>query len=101
MFVPLTLGRKASGDMAEGDVSHGDIYRALGILEGKLDAMNTALNQKHTDLSTAFTRIGDLEKSVARWAGIALACSIIIPVLITAAAPRLHFGQPSAITQER
>lgn len=78
------------------EVSHGDIYRALGILEGKLDAMNQALSQKHADLSTAFSRIGELEKSVAKWAGIALACSIIIPVLITAAAPRLHFGQPPA-----
>lgn len=76
------------------EVSHADIYRALGILEGKLDAMNTALTQKHADIGDAFKRIGDLEKSVAKWAGIALACSIIIPILITAATPRLHFGQP-------
>jgi hypothetical protein len=78
------------------EVSHGDIYRALGILEGKLDAMNTALSQKHSDLAQAFTRIGDLEKSVAKWAGIALACSVVIPLLVTAAAPRLHFGEPAA-----
>lgn len=78
------------------EVSHGDIYRALGILEGKLDAMNTALTQKHSDISSAFARIGELEKSVARWAGIALACSIIVPLLVTAAAPRLHFPQPVA-----
>lgn len=78
------------------EVSHGDIYRALGILEGKLDAMNQALTQKHADLSAAFSRIGELEKSVARWAGIALACSIIIPLLVTAAAPRLHFSEPAA-----
>ncbi len=77
------------------EVSHADIYRALGILEGKLDAMNTALTQKHTDISQAFGRISELEKSVARWAGIALACSIIIPLLVTAAAPRLHFAQPA------
>jgi hypothetical protein len=81
------------------EVSHGDIYRALGILEGKLDAMNTALSQKHADLSQAFTRIGDLEKSVAKGVGIALAASIIIPLLVTALAPRLHLGpsEPTAI----
>lgn len=82
--------------MAEGEVSHADIYRALGILEGKLDSMNQSLNQKHTDLSLAFTRISELEKSVSKWAGIALACSIIIPMLVTAVTPRLHFGQPAS-----
>lgn len=76
------------------EVSHVDIYRALGILEGKLDAMNTTLSQKHSDIADAFKRIGELEKGVAKWAGIALACSIIIPLLVTAAAPRLHFAQP-------
>ena len=86
--------------MNESDVSHGDIYRALGILEGKLDAMNTALTQKHADIGDAFRRLNELEKSVARWAGIALACSFIIPILITAAAPRLHFPQ-ATVQQER
>jgi hypothetical protein len=79
------------------EVSHVDIYRALGILEGKLDAMSQTLTQKHADIGDAFKRIGDLEKSVAKWAGIALACSIVIPLLVTAAAPRLHFPQPAAV----
>ncbi len=83
------------------EVSHGDIYRALGILEGKLDSMNQVLTQKHTDLSQAFNRIGELEKSVAKWAGIALACSIIVPLLVTAAAPRLHLGVAPPVTQTR
>ena len=84
------------------EVSHGDIYRALGILEGKLDAMNTALSQKHTDIGDAFKRIGELEKSVAKWAGIALACSLIIPLVVTAATPRLHFGaEPAAKARPR
>jgi hypothetical protein len=73
------------------EVSHADIYRALGILEGKLDAMNTALTQKHTDISSAFERISELEKAVAKWAGIAVVCSIMIPLVVTALAPRLHF----------
>lgn len=79
------------------EVSHADIYRALGILEGKLDSMNTALTQKHADIGDAFKRIGDLEKSMAKWAGIALACSVVIPLLVTAVAPRIHFPQPAAV----
>jgi hypothetical protein len=79
------------------EVSHVDIYRALGILEGKLDTMSQTLLQKHTDISSAFDRISSLERSMAKWAGIALACSIVIPLLVTAAAPRLHFPQPAAV----
>ena len=78
------------------EVSHADIYRALGILEGKLDAMNTALTQKHSDISAAFGRISELEKSVAKWAGIALAASVIIPLVITALGPKIHIGAPPA-----
>lgn len=80
-------------------VSHADIYRALGSLEGKLDAMNSALSQKHTDLTLAFHRINELEKTISKAIGIALTCSIVIPILVTAAAPRLHFEQPSVSRQ--
>lgn len=88
--------------MADETVSHGDIYRALGILEGKLDSLGQQLTQKHSDLGDAFKRLNALEKSVEKWAGIALACSFIIPILITAAAPRLHFGaEPPAEARPR
>lgn len=88
--------------MADETVSHGDIYRALGILEGKLDSLGQQLTQKHSDLGDAFKRLNALEKSVEKWAGIALACSFIIPILITAAAPRLHFGaEPRAEARPR
>lgn len=80
------------------EVSHADIYRALGILEGKLDNLGQQLNQKHTDLADAFKRLNELEKTVAKAVGIAIAASIVIPFLVTAAAPRLHFAQPP-ITQ--
>ncbi len=82
--------------MPEHEVSHGDIYHKLGSLEGKLDVFTSSLGQKQTDLAEAFRRLGELEKNVAKWAGIALACSLIVPLLINAAAPRLHFGQPPA-----
>ena len=69
--------------MAEHDVSHGDIYRALGKLEGKLDSLSTQLNQKHSDLAVAFNRISDLGKNMAKAIGVAVACSVILPLLVT------------------
>jgi hypothetical protein len=84
------------------EVSHGDIYHKLGALEGKLDAVMVSVGEKRTDLAEAFKRIGELERGVAKWAGIALASSIIIPLLVTAAAPRLHFQHtPSAVASPR
>lgn len=65
------------------EVSHVDIYRALGVLEGKIDAINQSLSQKHTDLSGALSRITELEKAVAKGLGIAITCSIVIPVVVT------------------
>jgi hypothetical protein len=77
--------------MVEHEVSHGDIYHKLGALEGKLDAVIVSVGEKRTDLSDAFRRINALEQGLAKWAGIALAASIIIPLVVSAAAPRIHF----------
>lgn len=84
------------------EVSHGDIYHKLGALEGKLDAVIASVSEKRTDLADAFKRIGELERGLAKWAGIALAASIIIPLIVSAAAPRLHFpGAPPAAAYPR
>lgn len=78
--------------MPTDDVSHGDIYRALGVLEGKLDALGQTLNQRNAEFSVALTRITDLEKTVAKGLGVALTCSIVLPLLIAALAPRIQLG---------
>jgi hypothetical protein len=77
--------------MPEHEVTHGDIHHKLGVLEGKLDAVIVSVGEKRTDLSDAFRRINALEQGVAKWAGIALAASIIIPLLVSTAAPKIHF----------
>lgn len=82
------------------EVSHGDIYHKLGALEGKLDAVIASVSEKRTDLTEAFKRINGLEKTVWAGLGIAIACSIIIPLLVSAAAPRLHFlNTPPSATE--
>jgi hypothetical protein len=78
--------------MAEHEVSHGDILHKLGVMEGKLDAMHQSLAQKHTDIADAFKRLGEVEKRVAQGVILAVVLSMVMPLVWTAASPRLHFG---------
>jgi hypothetical protein len=82
--------------VAPEDVSHADIYRALGVLEGKLDALGQALTQRNLDFTTALNRITELEKTVAKGLGIALACSVVIPLLVGSVSQKVHLGHPPA-----
>lgn len=79
--------------MAEHEVSHGDILHKLGVMEGKLDAVHQSLAQKHTDISDAFRRLGDLEKRVAQGVILAVIVSLVMPVLVAMVAPRVEFGR--------
>lgn len=88
--------------MAEQEVSHSDIYRALGILEGKLDALNTALLQKRDDINLAFDRIRELEGMMGKVVGACLVLSIFLPLAVTALSPRLHLApEPPSEARQR
>ena len=88
------------------EVSHLEIYRLLIEVKTTLDK---ALKQRAEDKKRdddekldIFRRLNALEGKTALWAGVAVACSVIIPLLVTAAAPRLHFQHtPSAIASPR
>lgn len=84
------------------EVSHGDIYRALGILEGKIDGLNTTLSQKRDDINTAFERIRELEGVMGKAVGACLVLSVIVPLAVSAISPRLHLGpEPPAEARQR
>jgi hypothetical protein len=86
--------------MPEHEVTHGEIHYKMGVLDGKLDALILSVGEKRSDLSQAFRRLSDLEQSMAKWVGVALACSIIIPIVVSALAPRIHFpGVPPAMVR--
>ena len=88
--------------MPEHEVSHGDILHKLGVMEGKLDAVLTDLAQKHTDIADAFRRLGEVEKRVAQGVILAIAISLIMPMVVSALSPRLQFGpEPSAEARPR
>lgn len=82
--------------MPEHEVSHGDILHKLGVMEGKLDAMHSSLAQKHTDIADAFRRLSEVEKRVAQGVILAVAVSLVMPLLWQAVNPRLQFGPESS-----
>jgi hypothetical protein len=113
MDVAVTGQRVASPN----EVTHGEILYRIGEIKGEVNALTTTLLQKREDLNIAFgriatvektaihrdelghveARVGELERGVAKWAGVALACSFIVPILVSAAQPYLHFGgKPAA-----
>lgn len=78
--------------MPDHEVTHGDILRAIGTIEGKLDAMHQSMAQKHVDIAEAFRRLGEVEKRVAQGVILAVALSLVMPLIVSASSPRLHFG---------
>ena len=88
------------------EVSHLEIYRLLIEVKTTLDM---ALKQRAEDKKrdddeklSIFERLNGLEKTVWVGLGIAIACSVAIPLLVTAAAPKLHFqSTPSAVASPR
>jgi hypothetical protein len=78
------------------EVTHGDILRAIGTIEGKLDAMHSNLGQKHTDIAEAFRRLGEAEKRIAQGMIIAVSVGVIFPLVWQAMGTQVHFGRPPA-----
>lgn len=96
--------------MPDREPSHSDIMARLGELKGQVETLTLLISQKREDLNTAFTLIRNLEQSVpdravvddiekrmrvmeaqiARWVGICLASSLLVPIglkLITSPHP--------------
>lgn len=78
--------------MPEHDVTHGDILRAIGTLEGKIDAIHQTLANNRDDITEAFRRLNEAEKKIAQGVVLAILLSIVMPLLVTMAAPRIEFG---------
>jgi hypothetical protein len=87
------------------EVSHLEIYKLLIEVKTTLDmALKQRAEDKDrddTEKADIFKRLGVLENRMAQVVILAVAASIVIPFIVTAAAPRLHFGQAAAVSQER
>lgn len=82
-------------DTAE-QVSHLEIFRAVVALETKVDLLLKREDARSDLDETRDDRISKLDNKLSLWTGVALAASFIIPIMVTAAAPQLHFGHPPA-----
>lgn len=78
--------------MPDHEVSHGDILRAIGNLEGKLDAIHSSMANNRTDIIEAFRRLNEAEKRIAQGVILAVVVSLVMPVVVVALAPRIEFG---------
>lgn len=87
--------------MGDEQVSHVDIYHKLGTLEGKMDAMIGAISERKAELDGLFSRMRDLESKLAWVLGAAAMLSVVVPLVITMTAPRIHFNQEGQATQVR
>lgn len=74
------------------EVSHGDILRAVGSLEGKLDAIHQTITHHRSDIAEAFRRLNEAEKRIAQGVILAAVLSLVMPILIGMIAPRIEFG---------
>jgi hypothetical protein len=68
---------------------HNEVLRAIGHLEGKLDSIHESIQYNRTSLMEAFRRLNEVEKRVAQGVILAIVLSIVVPLLVTIAEPRL------------
>lgn len=78
------------------DISHGDIYHKLGSLEGKLETVLVQLGDRREDIAAVFIRLREVETRVSIGIGVMAILSFLVPFLITASSPRIHFANPPA-----
>jgi hypothetical protein len=82
-------------DTAE-QVSHLEIFRAVVALETKVDLLLKREDARSEQDEGRDDRINKLDNKLSLWTGVALAASFIIPLVVTAVSPRLHFGPEHA-----
>ena len=80
-------------------VSHLEIFRAVIALETKVDLLLQRETSRDESEEKRDDRLNALERSQAWVLGICAALSLIVPLVVTAAAPRLQFGEPPSHEQ--
>lgn len=78
--------------MPDHDTTHGDILRAIGNLEGKLDAIHSTMANNRADIVEAFRRLSQAEQRIAQGVILAVVASLVMPIVVVMVAPRLEFG---------
>jgi hypothetical protein len=82
-------------------VSHLKIYEELIIVRTRLESFMSGQNTKDEADMKRDARIDSLSARVYIGLGICLTLTLVMPLLVTAANPRLHFQHQEAIQDER
>lgn len=84
------------------EVSHSEIYRELGILQGKMDTLILSRSKEEQDRTEIFRRVGVLENRMAQVVLLAALASLVLPTAVTwmmERRPSLHSAPPAVIQQ--
>jgi hypothetical protein len=83
----------------EREVSHAEIYRELGILQGKMDALILSQSKDADEKKDIFQRIGRLETRMAQVILVAVIASLTLPPIASFLGQhfRLDIRTPAAV----
>lgn len=80
----------------EAEVSHAEIYRELGVLQGKMDSLILSRAKEEQDRTEIFRRIGTLESRMAQVVIIAALAGLVVPAAIGWFADLIALNRPAA-----
>lgn len=77
------------------EVSHSQIYRELGVLQGKMDSLILSRSKEEQDRADIFRRVGNLESRMAQVVIVAVVAGLVLPIVVG------WFGDTFRATQAR
>lgn len=78
----------------EREVSHAEIYRELGVLQGKMDAILVSQTTNDADKRSIFQRLGQLETRMAQVVIVAVLVSLTLPPIVSSITGYLRLDLP-------
>jgi hypothetical protein len=85
----------------EREVSHAEIYRELGVLQGKMDAILLTQTKNDEDKKDIFQRLGKLETRMAQVVLAAVLASLFLPPFASFLTNHLRFDLQPVSAQPR
>lgn len=85
----------------EREVSHAEIYRELGVLQGKMDAILLSQTRNDEEKKDIFQRIGKLETRMAQVVLAAVLASLILPPFASFVTGHLRLDLEPVRAQQR
>jgi hypothetical protein len=67
----------------EVEVSHAEIYRELGVLQGKMDTLILSRSKDDQERADIFRRVGALENRMAQVVILAVLAGLVLPAVVS------------------